>query len=147
MGMYIKSNSSKTIHNVLIARLRTLVYATSNTYPPSFNNFPPCAASANPFSFNDASAHPVKMLRSFHVDSPCRTSTSLCENSSDVDVDVVDVVIDVVEGLPRRLLVEATWTAGTGETNPVVVVDAPTIAVRTTRRRDGDDGVMVAFWG
>jgi hypothetical protein len=41
MGMYIKSNSSKTIHNVLIARFRTLVYATSNSYPPSLSNFPP----------------------------------------------------------------------------------------------------------
>ena len=82
MGMYIKSNSSNTIQSVLIARFNTLVYATSNAYPPSFNNLPPCDASTNPFSFKDASAHPVKMFRSFHVDSPCRTRTSLCACSS-----------------------------------------------------------------
>ncbi len=82
MGMYIKSNSSKTIHSVLIARFRTLVYATSNSYPPSLSNLPPWLASDNPLSLRLASAQPVKMLRSFHVDSPCRTSTSLCERSS-----------------------------------------------------------------
>ncbi len=82
MGMYIKSNSSSTIHSVLIARFSTLVYATSNSYPPSLSSFPPWLASASPFSLRLASAQPVKMLRSFHVDSPCRTSTSLCEPSS-----------------------------------------------------------------
>jgi hypothetical protein len=78
MGMYIKSNSSNTIQSVLIARFNTLVYATSNVYPPSFNNLPPWDASCRPFSFNDASAQPVNMFKSFHVDSPCRTRTSLC---------------------------------------------------------------------
>jgi len=77
IGIYIKSNSSNIIHNVLIARFNTLVYATSNVYPPSFNNLPPSAASPNPLVFNEASAHPVKMFKSFHSDSPCRTRTSL----------------------------------------------------------------------
>ena len=85
MGMYIKSNSSRTIHNVLIARFRTLVYATSNSYPPSLSSLPPWLASDNPLSLRPASAQPVKMLRSFHVDSPCRTSTSLCEPSPVVE--------------------------------------------------------------
>ena len=70
MGRYIKSNSSKIIHKVLMALFNTEVYATSNVKPASFKYCPPWAASFNPFSFKEASAHPVKMFMSFHSDSP-----------------------------------------------------------------------------
>ena len=131
--MYIKSNSSNTIQSVLIARFNTLVYATSNVYPPSFNNLPPCDASTNPFSFKDASAHPVKMFRSFHVDSPCRTRTSLCACSSlllllrllDVDDDDDD---DDDDGEILRW-----WT---GVTKPVAVCVLRRASSTTTRIDD-----------
>ena len=122
--MYIKSNSSNTIQSVLIARFNTLVYATSNVYPPSFNNLPPCDASTNPFSFKDASAHPVKMFRSFHVDSPCRTRTSLCACSS-LTVDDDD---DDDDGEILRW-----WT---GVTKPVAVYVLRRASSTTTRIDD-----------
>jgi len=129
--MYIKSNSSNTIQSVLIARFNTLVYATSNVYPPSFNNLPPCDASTNPFSFKDASAHPVKMFRSFHVDSPCRTRTSLCACSSlllllrllDVDDDDDDDDGEILRW----------WT---GVTKPVAVYVLRRASSTTTRIDD-----------
>ena len=92
-------------------------------------------ALSSPFSFNEASAHPVKMFKSFHVDSPCRTSTSLCEYScvlllmdeatSDDDVMKVGVMC-------RRFVAE--W----GATNADV-------AEMVARMRRSDDFMIVGI--
>ena len=72
----MRSVCSNVCHNVRIARLRYDVYAMSNLKPPSFSNLPAAAASVWPFSDNGQSYHPVNLFSWFHVDSPCRISTS-----------------------------------------------------------------------
>ena len=88
--MYIKSFSSRIIHNVLIARLSVEVYATSNENPSVFKSWAPLFASFRPASLNGQSYHPVNLFSSFHVLSPCRTNTTVyfiskhdCERNPD----------------------------------------------------------------
>jgi hypothetical protein len=46
--------------------------------PSFFKRTPAAAASCSPFLDRGQSYHPVNLFSSFHVDSPWRTSTSVC---------------------------------------------------------------------
>src|SRR5262245_25189411 len=70
--------SSSASHNVRMARVRTDVYATSNSKPSFLRSRPASRASSRPRSVRSTSVHPVKRFSLFHVLSPWRSSTSLC---------------------------------------------------------------------
>src|SRR5450756_2062436 len=73
----MRSISSRAIHSVRMARLRTEMYARSKVNPLSFRSLPAPCASTIPFSDRSTSVQPVHRFSLFHVLSPCRSNTIL----------------------------------------------------------------------
>src|SRR5450756_67070 len=73
----MRSISSRAIHSVRMARLRTEMYARSKVNPLSFRSLPAPCASTIPFSDRSTSVQPVNRFSLFHVLSPCRSNTIL----------------------------------------------------------------------
>src|SRR5688572_13115668 len=70
------SISSSAIQSVRMARFRTDVWATSNSYFSAAIRRPASAASSRPLSLRSTSFHPVKRFSLFQVLSPWRSRTS-----------------------------------------------------------------------
>src|SRR5256714_4078820 len=61
-----------------MARWRGKVKGGSNSSPPDLSSRPALRASSMPLGARSTSVQPVKRFSRFQVDSPCRSSTSLC---------------------------------------------------------------------